>query len=194
VTELAKAVFVDRDDTVNRDVPYCRHPDDFMLLPGVARGIKSLNKVGLKVVLITNQSGIARGYFTDEILASIHKKMANDLAEQGAHIDAIYYCPHHPDDNCDCRKPKPKLIYQAVAELHIDLSQSFVIGDRLMDIELATTVGCKGVIVPSGQGKEELKASTIIPDYVAPDFESAVQWVLKQHLAEHRRSTKRGNE
>jgi D,D-heptose 1,7-bisphosphate phosphatase len=148
---MNKAVFIDRDGTMARDVPYCSRPEDFELLPGVAEGVRELNQHGFKVVVVTNQSGIARGYFTEQMLAKIHKKMQKELAKHGAHIDAIYYCPHHPDDNCDCRKPKPKMILLAASELNIDVSQSYVIGDNQIDIELANKSRCKAGIQISSQ-------------------------------------------
>jgi len=167
-----KAVFLDRDGTIAKDVPYCSRPEDFELLPGVAEGIKLLNEHGFKVVVVTNQSGIARGYFTEGMLARIHDKMITQLAEHGAHVDAIYYCPHHPDNNCECRKPKPKMVLQAAIDLDIDLSQSYVIGDSEMDVELARQAGCKaGISVgePGGTG-----------DWVAASFRDAVHWVVEQ--------------
>lgn len=180
MTTLNKAVFTDRDDTINRDVRYCSRPEDFELLPGVGPGIRLLNQAGFKVVVTTNQSGITRGYFTEEMLERIHQKMIDELAKYGACVDAIYYCPHHPDEGCDCRKPKPKLAYQAINDLNIDTSQSYTIGDRLMDAELARAIGCKSVMVPSEPGKEELKNSSIFPDYIAPDFQSAVKWMIER--------------
>lgn len=177
-----KAVFVDRDDTMNRDVGYCSRTEDFELLPTVGMGIRLLNQTGFKVVVITNQSGIARGYFTEEMLEKIHQKMADELAEYGAHVDAIYYCPHHPDENCDCRKPKPKLAYQAIEDLHIDPQQSYVIGDRLMDVELARTIGCKSIMIPSEFGRDELRNCDVFPDYVASDFEAAARWITHQEV------------
>jgi len=167
-----KAVFLDRDGTIARDVPYCSRPEDFELLPGAAEGIKLLNEHGFKVVVVTNQSGIARGYFTERTLAEIHDKMITQLAEHGARVDAIYYCPHHPDDNCDCRKPKPKMVFQAARDLDIDLSQSYVVGDSEMDVELARQAGCKvGIRVgePGGMG-----------DLVAVSFSDAVHRVIQQ--------------
>jgi histidinol-phosphate phosphatase family protein len=167
-----RAVFIDRDGTINRDVPYCSRPEDFELLPGAAEAIRLLNEHGFKVVVVTNQSGIARGYFTEEMLARIHDKMRTELARHGAHVDAIYYCPHHPDDNCDCRKPKPKMVLQAAEDLDIDLSQSYVIGDDQKDMELARRAGCKaGIRV----GKPEDEG-----DVVAASFGEAVDRVLWQ--------------
>jgi histidinol-phosphate phosphatase family protein len=167
-----KAVFLDRDGTIARDVPYCSRPEDFELLPGAAEGIKLLNEHGFKVVLVTNQSGIARGYFTEEMLARIHDKMKKELARHGGHIDAVYYCPHHPDDNCDCRKPKPKMVLQAARDLDIDLSQSYVIGDAEIDIELARQAGCRAgirVSEPGGTG-----------DRVAASLRDAAHSVVQQ--------------
>lgn len=180
MAELNKGVFIDRDDTISRDVNYCSRPDDFELLPTVGGGIRLLNQEGFKVVVVTNQSGIARGYFTEEMLHKIHKKMVDELAKFGAHIDAIFYCPHHPDEDCECRKPKPKLAYQAIEQLHIDPRRSFTIGDRLMDVELARAIGCRSVMIPSKPGKEELKNCDIRPDHIALDLESAAKWVIHQ--------------
>ena len=130
-----------------------------------------LNEHGFKVIVVTNQSGIARGYFTERMLADIHDKMITQLAEHGAHVDAIYYCPHHPDDNCDCRKPKPEMVLQAAIDLDIELGESYVIGDSEMDVELARQAGCKaGIRVgePEGTG-----------DWVAASFRDAVEQILR---------------
>jgi len=180
MSQLNKGVFIDRDDTISRDVHYCSRPEDFELLPKAAAGIKLLNQEGFKVVVITNQSGIARGYFTEDMLNKIHQKMVDELAKSGANVDAIFFCPHHPDDNCECRKPKPKLAHQAIEQLLIDPQQSFTIGDRLMDVELAKAIGCKSVMIPSEPGKTELRKSSISPDYIASDLVSAAKWIIQQ--------------
>ena len=168
---MHKAIFLDRDGTIAGDVPYCSRPEDFELLLGAAEGIRLLNEHGFKAVVVTNQSGIARGYFTEEMLAKIHDKLQKELAKRGARVDAIYYCPHHPDDNCDCRKPKPKMVLQAAIELDIDLSQSYIIGDNVMDTELAKRAGCKAGIRIS----ETARAS----DWVASSFRDAVEQILR---------------
>lgn len=180
MSKLNKGVFIDRDDTISRDVHYCSRPEDFELLPKAAAGIKLLNQGGFKVVVITNQSGIARGYFTEDMLNKIHQKMVDELAKSGAHVDAIYFCPHHPDENCECRKPKPKLAHQAIKQLHIDPQQSFVIGDRLMDVELAKAIGCKSIMIPGEPGKAELSKNSILPDYVASDLVLAAKWIIQR--------------
>jgi len=166
-----KAVFLDRDGTIARDVPYCSRPEDFELLPGAAEGIRLLNEHNFKVVIITNQSGIARGYFTEQMLQKIHAKMLKILAEQNAHIDAIYYCPHHPDNKCECRKPKPKMVLQAATDLAIDISQSYVIGDNEMDTELAKRAGCKAGI--------RISEIACTGDWVAASFRDAVEQLLR---------------
>ena len=177
---MNKAVFLDRDGTMTEDVHYCRRPKDLLLLPNVGEGVSLLNKHGFKVVVITNQSGIARGYFNDQILGEIHNKMRRDLARYNASVDAIYHCPHHPDEGCECRKPKPKLAHQAMADLGIDPRQSYVIGDRLMDIELAQAIGSKSVLIANDLGISEIKDSSRPPDYIASDFGAAVKWIIKQ--------------
>jgi len=171
-----KAVFLDRDGTMAKDVPYCRHPQDFELFPGTAKAVRLLNEHGFKVIVVTNQSGIARGYFTEETLVEIHHKMKEELAKEGAWVDAIYYCPHHPDDNCDCRKPKPKLVLQAAKDYDIDLKQSFMVGDLQMDIELGKVVGCKTIFAgdPSLIGSEQA-----MPDAIIPDLLEAAQTIVK---------------
>jgi len=173
-----KTVFLDRDGTIARDAHYCRRVEDFELLPTVPEAIKLLNENGFKVVVITNQSGIARGYFTDETLAEIHRKMEEELAEQGAHVDAIYYCPHHPDDGCECRKPGTALFHQAARELDIDLSRSFVVGDMQMDIDAGKALGCKTALVTTGpQGRNNI---TDPPDYTAGSLLEATKWILRE--------------
>ena len=170
-----RAVFIDRDGTMAKDVNYCRRPEDFVLFPNTAKAIKLLNEHGFKVIVVTNQSGIARGYFTEETLAQIHKKMKEELAEGGARVDGIYYCPHHPDDNCDCRKPKPKLVLQAAKEHDIDLKRSFVVGDLSMDIELGKGAGCKTILLRDSPQED----TGISPDYIASDLLEAAQYVLR---------------
>jgi histidinol-phosphate phosphatase family protein len=137
-----KAVFIDRDDTIAKDVPYCSKPEDLKLFPGVGKAIKKLNDAGFLVVLVTNQSGIARGYFNEDMLVNIHAKLERDLEEDGAKLDAIYYCPHHPDEKCSCRKPATGMIERAVKDLGIDLRSSYVIGDGNGDIEMGERIGC----------------------------------------------------
>jgi D,D-heptose 1,7-bisphosphate phosphatase len=166
-----KAVFIDRDGTINRDVPYCSRPEDFELLPGVGEGIRLLKEAGYKIIVITNQSGIARGYFTREMLDNIHTRMNAELAKYHASIDAIYYCPHHPDDNCDCRKPKPKMIFEAARDQKLDLAQSFVIGDSEKDVEMGIKAKCKeSLLINSEVSVSNIKGFD--------SFLDAVNWIV----------------
>lgn len=173
----SRAVFLDRDGTISRDVPYCSKPEDLELLPLAGEAIRLLNQHGFKVVAITNQSGIARGYFTEETLHQIHEKMCNDLAIAGASVDAIYYCPHHPEDQCECRKPKPTMVFRAALELNLDLSGSCVIGDQMQDIEMGRRAGCLTVLI-SGQAPNSEDLSRMEPNYIAANLHQAVLWVL----------------
>ena len=173
----SKAVFLDRDDTIAKDVQYCRRPEDLKLLPTVPEAIKLLNQNGFNVVVVTNQSGIARGYLTEEILTQIHSKMKRELGQDGARVDAIYHCPHHHDDGCECRKPKTALFQRAAKELDIDLSHSFVVGDMQMDISAGKVLGCQTVLVTTGsQGGDAIVDA---PDYTADSLIEAAQWILR---------------
>ncbi|RLF36497.1 MAG: D-glycero-beta-D-manno-heptose-1,7-bisphosphate 7-phosphatase [Thermoplasmata archaeon] len=175
-----KAVFIDRDGTINVNVEYLDNPDDFQMYPGVAEGIKVLRDNGFKVIVVTNQSGIARGYFTEKILEGIHQKMRKELMKKGADVDGIYYCPHHPNDNCDCRKPNTGLIEKAVEDLDIDLQRSYMIGDRMLDVEAGYRMGLKTVLIPENWEKvrDEMKMSPVKPDYICDSFYKGVKWII----------------
>lgn len=180
--KMNKAVFVDRDGTIARDVPYCSRPEDFELLPAAGEGIRLLNESGFRVVVITNQSGIARGYFTEEMLHKIHEKMARDLAGYRAHVDAIYYCPHHPDDRCSCRKPNTGLLEKARRELGIDLSSSYFIGDMWLDIEAAKRAGCQAVLLADGEKSfPNSNDGELDVDFIGNNLCDAANWVIKQN-------------
>ena len=175
---MNRAAFLDRDGTIARDVHYCRRPEDFEILPTVPEAIRLLNENSFKVIIITNQSGIARGYFTEETLARIHQKMKEELAQSGVKIDAIYYCPHHPDDNCECRKPETALFLKAAKELDIDFSSSFVVGDMQMDIDAGRALGTKTVLVTTGpKGDNEIIDP---PDYTANNLLEAAKWISQR--------------
>jgi len=173
-----RAVFLDRDGTMAADVLYCNCPEDFELFPTTAKAIKLLSEHSYKIIVVTNQSGIARGYFTEETLGRIHQKMLSQLSEEGTQIDGIYYCPHHPDDNCECRKPKPKMVLQAADEHDIDLKRSFVVGDKPQDIQLGRNVGSRTILIPSPPGENEPEPCS--PDYTAADLYQAALWIIEQ--------------
>jgi histidinol-phosphate phosphatase family protein len=174
-----RAVFLDRDGTMAPDVHYCSRPEDFELFPNTAKAVRLLNEHGFKVIVITNQSGIARGYFTEKTLAEIHEKMKRELAKEGARVDAIYYCPHHPDDNCDCRKPKPKLILQAAKDFDIDLERSFVMGDLQMDIDLGKAACCPAILIRDGAVADSTSAEAGL---IAPNLLEATRVVIDGEL------------
>ncbi len=185
------AVFLDRDGTINEQMGYINHTCRFHLLPRAAEAIKRLNDAGIPVVVISNQSGLARGYFPEELLLAVHEKMSRLLAEHEAHVDGIYYCPHHPEakkeefrEACSCRKPKPGLILQAAEEMDLAPEQSFVVGDRWSDIKTAANCGAKSILVRTGYGRGDEQYigphQEIQPDYKAEDLLEAVQWILKK--------------
>ncbi len=145
-----RCVFIDRDDTIAKDVPYCDSPDKFNLFPGIPGQIKRLNDAGYLVIVITNQSGIGRGYFTEDTLKKIHEKMMSEIESAGGHLDAIYYCPHRPDENCQCRKPKTLMGERAVKDFDIDVSGSFMIGDSDADMAFGNGLGCTPLRIEEG--------------------------------------------
>ena len=139
----SKAVFVDRDDTLAKNVPYCDDPDKFHLFPGVPQAVKRLNDAGYLVIVITNQSGIGRGYFDEATLQSVHDKLKRDVESGGGHIDDIFYCPHTPSDGCGCRKPEIGMGTAAVAKYDIDVSKSYMVGDSNADMGFGKKLGCR---------------------------------------------------
>jgi D-glycero-D-manno-heptose 1,7-bisphosphate phosphatase len=183
-----KAVFLDRDGTLVEEVGYLSHIEQFKLLPRVGEAVRLLNQHKLKTIVVTNQSGVARGYFPESFVHSIHRKMQNLLKMEEAHLDGIYYCPHHPDEKCECRKPGTGLVKKAVEDLDLDCSKSYMVGDRGIDIELAYLVGAKGILVLTGYGEGEWeefgKGWKAKPSYVAPGLYEAVQWILCQESLE----------
>jgi len=189
---MRPAVFIDRDGTINEQRGYINHISRFVLLPGVGEAISLLNKNNHIVVVTSNQSGVARGYFPIKLIKEINKLMVENLAIDNAHVDRIYFCPHHPNGvvpeytrNCSCRKPNIGFIEKAKAELDIDIKASYVIGDRLLDIEFAHNANLSGILVLTGYGKGELKYimphQNIKPAYVARNLLSAAKWILKQN-------------
>ncbi|MBI5328380.1 MAG: lipopolysaccharide heptosyltransferase II [Deltaproteobacteria bacterium] len=176
------AVFLDRDGTINHDTGYIDSPERLVIINGAASAIKKLNSKGFRVVVITNQSGIGRGYFSKEALDAVNKKLEEVLMKGGAHVDGIYYCPHHPDDNCECRKPRTGLLEKAKKDLNIDFKKSYVIGDKVSDVEIAQGIGGKGILVLTGMGRDEEKKLNHKPSYIAHDLKGAVEWIIKDSL------------
>jgi len=177
---IKKAVFLDRDGTIAKDPGYCNRPEDFTMYPGVPQAVKQLNDNNFKVVVITNQSGLARGYFTEEMLNRIHRKMMAEIEAFGGRIDGIYYCPHHPNDKCECRKPKPTLILQATEDHGISLDGSFMVGDMEMDVLAGQSAGCKTVLLRKIDTDGQDISGGTNPDHIAPSLVEAIEWILKQ--------------
>ena len=188
---MNKAVFLDRDGTINEEVGYLRNPADLQLIPGAGAAIKRLNDAGMKVVLVTNQSGIARGYFSETLLHEIHARLEQMLHDEGARLDAIYYCPHHPSEGnslytkeCDCRKPGTGLIDKAVCDLDIDVKHSYVVGDKWSDVELGQRAGAHSILVKTGYGSIDegnvRPPHLIDPDFIAYSLGEAADWITKQ--------------
>ena len=182
---LRPAVFLDRDGTINIDVNFLSRPEDLRLIDGAAEAIAALNQANLAVVVVTNQSGLARGLFTFDDLERIHERLQILLAEKGARIDAFYFCPHHPDGtepglniNCGCRKPLPRLFEQAAKDLSLDMTRSFWVGDRFRDLKAATAFKGRTVLVLTGDGLSEVqKQAYFQPSLVAPDLRRAAEWI-----------------
>lgn len=180
MTALRPAVFLDRDGVINVEVSYLGDPAGFQLLPGVTAAIRRLNQAGLPVIVVTNQSGIGRGYYSLDAMTAVHQRMDAELAAACAHVDALYFCPHRPEDGCSCRKPAPGMLIQAAAELGVDLARSVIIGDKFSDLVAGKVVGCRGVLVLTGHGAEEwARGGPLEPEYVAADLVAAVAWWLE---------------
>lgn len=181
-----KAVFLDRDGTINEEMGYINHASRFKIFSFVPEAIKILNQCGYLAIIVTNQSGIARGYFDEELVKSIHGTLEEEISRQSGKINKIYYCPHHPTEgidgyrkNCNCRKPKPGMIEQAKEEFNINLKASFMIGDRYKDIEFGKNLGLKTIMVLTGYGIGELtyqkETWKDYPDHICNNLLEAVK-------------------
>ncbi|MBI3620916.1 MAG: lipopolysaccharide heptosyltransferase II [Nitrospirae bacterium] len=176
-------VFLDRDGTLNRDVGYLSNPEQLELFPGVGAALRALKEAGAQTIIVTNQSGIARGVLTEATLRLIHERLSALLRAEGASVDAVFYCPHHPDDGCRCRKPETELIDRAKRQLGLALDHAYVVGDKLADARLAHRIGAKSVLVRTGHGEQVLKEwpdGERPPDHVANDLPAAAQWIIGQ--------------
>jgi histidinol-phosphate phosphatase family protein len=179
-----RAVFTDRDGTINPDLHYISRAERIELYPTVGRGIRWLRARGFAVVCVTNQSGVERGLYTAEDVDRIHRRVNELLAAEGARIDAFYYCPHRPERGCDCRKPNTELFVRAAREHRIDLGSSAIIGDHALDVEVGDRLGLLTALVPE-RGLEsviedELDRRRAVPDVRAPTFEGAVARILSR--------------
>lgn len=188
------AVFIDRDGTLSEEVGYVNHPKRLRLLPRSAEAVRLLNEARLRAVVITNQSGVARGYFSEEVLHAVNAELVAQLKAQSAFLDGLYVCPHHPKEGqppyrvpCDCRKPKPGLLLRAAEELGLDLAASYMIGDKISDVEVGKRAGLTSILVLTGYGLGEWEYRRpqwrCPPDHVAADLFEAVQWILARRGA-----------
>ena len=168
-------VLLDRDGTINVERNYLSDPDQLALYPGVGPALRRLSDLGFGIAVVTNQSGIARGYFDLAQLERVHERLRALLAEFGVTIDGIFCCPHAPDAGCDCRKPLPGMIEQAVAALGFDPKQAFMVGDKAIDVELGQGVGAKSILVRTGYGHEQ--EANCAADAVVDDLPAAVAWI-----------------
>ncbi len=192
-----RAMIFDRDGTICREVGYVNHPDRLELMPGAAEVVRNLNETGWKVVVATNQAGVARGYFPRHVLEQAHERLREMLAREGAKVDAIYACPHHPDVGppglrraCECRKPGPGMLIQAREDFGFDPAHAFMIGDSLKDVGAGRAAECLGtVLLRTGYGRGEMlwksATSPFWPDHVADDLSDAVAWCLRRYEAVH---------
>ena len=187
-THLAPTVFLDRDGTLIEEVGYLSHLDRIALYPWSIESVKLLNRAGFKVVVVTNQAGVARGLFDEDFIDEAHRFLDQKFGDGGAMIDKFYYCPHHPEASveayrceCDCRKPKAGMLWKAAQELQLELSHSFVIGDRLSDLRLGPAVGAKSVLVRTGYGETTARELTddVEVAYTAQELMTAVAWILR---------------
>ncbi|HEX9410004.1 MAG TPA: HAD family hydrolase [Methylomirabilota bacterium] len=189
------AVFMDRDGCLIEEVGYLNHPSRVRILPRSAAAVSRLNAAGIPALMATNQAGIARGYFSAETLAEINAEVVRQLEREGARLDGLYVCTHHPTAGsppyrqlCECRKPKPGLLHRAARELGLDLSRSVMVGDKPSDVEAGQAAGGAGVLVLTGYGRGEWEylrhAWTVKPDHVAEDLLDAVVWSLARFESE----------
>lgn len=196
------AVFLDRDGTVCDEVGYVNHLDRVRLYPWTAEAIRKLNQAGLPVIVVTNQSGVGRGYFSEELVHQVHQKIALELAPREAHLDAVYYCPHHPNaplesyrQNCRCRKPSTGMIEEAARRFHIDVPSSYVVGDSYRDMQLGFNAGARTVLVMTGYGRGEYEHQRSrwqrSPNLIAENLLEAVEKILRE-MARRALASRRG--
>jgi D-glycero-D-manno-heptose 1,7-bisphosphate phosphatase len=202
------AVFLDRDGTINEEVGYMDRLEKLKLIPVAAEAIRLINASGMKAVIVTNQSGVARGLFDESFVDAVHIRLREMLRTEGAFLDGIYFCPHHPTEGrerylmtCDCRKPAPGLLLQAAADLQLETVRSYMVGDTLKDIEAGIRAGARGVLVRTGYGsesadtlhlsetsgrvitgeREHLHTEPVLfrPVHIAADILAAVNWIVR---------------
>jgi D-glycero-D-manno-heptose 1,7-bisphosphate phosphatase len=190
------AVFLDRDGTINEEVGYLDSLDKLKIIPAAFEAIRLINESGMKVVVISNQAGVARGLFTEEFVRTTNNYLQTILSREGAYINNFYFCPHHPTAGeepyrqvCNCRKPAPGMLLQAARDLNIDLTRSYLVGDRFNDMEAGNRIGVRGILVKTGFGQGLLQddgpdkaTEENKPDYIAEDILDAIRWILRDRM------------
>lgn len=187
---MRRAVFLDRDGTLNVEAGYIKDPKDFRLYPWTAQAVRQINQSRMLAIVVTNQSGIARGFYPESTVLAMHDKLQALLAAEGAHLDAIYYCPHHPTAginefalDCNCRKPKPGLLLGAAERYGIDLRSSYMIGDKALDVQVGRAAGATALLLRTGYGIGEIQqlgAEQIGADHIADTLLDAVEWIFRR--------------
>lgn len=184
----ARAVFLDRDGTLNEDSGYVGRKEDFVFIRGAKQAVKKLKESGFLVFIVSNQSGVGRGYFSHDAVEEIHQKLRQELLKEGAAVDAIYYCPHSPSIRCGCRKPSPAMVEAAASRFDVDLERSYFVGDKMSDVETGLAAGLKTVLIlpPS---KEEFSFSEeengdLEPEFIARNLGEASDWIIEDSTNE----------
>ncbi len=183
---MRRAVFLDRDGTINPDSGYIDSPEKISLFPAARSGLRLLYQHNYLLFVVTNQSGVGRGYFPESALEPIHRKLSSEIEREGAKLTEIVYCPHHPDDRCECRKPSPYLVFRLADRYEIDLAGSFFIGDKISDILTGKNAGCGSILLAEHSqlpGLREMK-EWLEPDYIAPDLHQAARWIVGEGSVE----------
>jgi D-glycero-D-manno-heptose 1,7-bisphosphate phosphatase len=184
------AVFLDRDGTLNEEKAYLHRVEDFAFIPGAVEAVKALREAGFLVIVVTNQSGVARGYYSEGDVAALHRHIQGELARHATRIDAFYSCPHHPTQGkgryrqvCDCRKGAPGMLLRAAVEHRIDLAQSYMVGDKVADMEAGERAGCTPILVMTGYGAAERERMAQGRARVCADLGAAARLILDQTRA-----------
>ncbi len=184
LTARRRCVFLDRDGTICEEMGYLNHVSRFQMFPYAAAAVGRLNRAGLPVIVVTNQSGVGRGIFPESLVHEIHEKMNAELSAQGARVDGIYFCPHKNEEACGCRKPRPGLLERAAEEHGLELTGSYVVGDRYVDVEMADGVAGRGILVLTGYGRGEYELHRAKwprqPHGVAENLSVAVDMILEE--------------
>jgi D-glycero-D-manno-heptose 1,7-bisphosphate phosphatase len=177
-----RAVFLDRDGTVSKEIGYMYDVSLYQIFPWTGEAIRKINQAGMLAILATNQSGVARGYFTERMVHRVHSRLQDEIGRYGARLDDAYFCPHLPDSGCPCRKPQPGMLYKGQQDLGIDLENSYMVGDRYLDVRTGKAAGTRTILVMTGDGskeRERFQDEEIHPDLFAEDLAEAAELIRK---------------